>query len=200
LEQSLPNIFTTNSIIMKFFLLSITLVAFALVASAAPSSLKGGAAAKKEEQKMNLLEDNMNEADSSIRQLQQQAKQKFDFVNQPYGLRFGGDIANLALPIVGLGRLIFKTGTACSFNGFGNLNSLFVPVSSEDPNGGMCSYTFDASTGQGTFSVVLPSLGDLAVSNYVFIIVEGGTKIFFIEKVNGIFVMIAEKQEKKFPF
>jgi hypothetical protein len=183
---------------MKFgssSLLSITLAAFALLAtitSAAPSSLKGGAA-KKEEQ-MNLLDDNMN-ADT-IRQLQQQAekKQKFDFVNQPYGLRFGGDIANLELPIVGLGRLILKTGTACSFNGFGNLNSLFVPVSSEDVNGGMCSYTFDMSTGQGTFSVVLPTLGDLAESNYVFIMVEGGTKIFFIEKLNGVFVMIAEKQ------
>jgi hypothetical protein len=183
---------------MKFgssSLLSITLAAFALLATfASASSLKGSGAAKKE-QTMNLLDDNMN-ADSTIRQLQQQAekKLKFDFVNQPYGLRFGGDIANLELPIVGLGRLIFQTGTACSFNGFGNLNSLFVPVSSEDKNGGMCSYTFDASTGQGTFSVVLPTLGDLAVSNYVFIMVEGGNKIFFIEKLNGVFVMIAEKQ------
>lgn len=188
---------------MKFgssSLLSITLVAFALmttIAAAAPSSLKG---AKKEQMNLLLDDNNMNTAaDSSTirRELQQQPaekKQKFDFVNQPYGLRFGGDIANLELPIVGLGRLIFQTGSACSFNGFGNLNSTFVPVSTEDVNGGLCSYTFDATNGQGTFSVTLPSLGPLAFSNYVFIMVEGGTKIFFIEQFNGVFVMIAEKQ------
>ena len=92
-----------------------------------------------------------------------------------------------------MGRVILKTAPACSFIGFGNLNSTFIPVSSEDA-GGSCAYSFEPTNGTGTFGVVLPSLGPLAVSNYVFIMVDGGEKIFFIEKKNGIFVMIAEKQ------
>jgi hypothetical protein len=117
----------------------------------------------------------------------------FKIVDEPYGLRFGGDIASLGLPIVGIGRLIFKAGTICSFNGFGNLNSTFVPVSSEDV-GGKCTYTFDPTLGQGTFSAIFPTLGPLAISNYVFIAVEGGKTIFFIEKRDGVFVLVAEKQ------
>jgi hypothetical protein len=187
---------------MKFAspcLLSIVAAAFALIITSmgttvSAAALKGTVASTTNNQEPNP-EDDANQMETR-RQLLFSTTKKFDFVNQPYGLRFGGDIANLELPIVGLGRLILQSGgAACSFNGFGNLNSTFIPVSSEDV-GGSCGYSFDATLGQGTFDVVLPSLGPLATSNYVFIMVEGGKKIFFIEKKNGIFVMIAEKQLK----
>jgi hypothetical protein len=124
---------------------------------------------------------------------QLQKNNKFNFINKPYGLHFQGDIANLGLPIVGLGRLILQEGKECSFIGFGNLNSTFIPVNSEDKDAS-CNYTFDPLVGQGEFNVVLPSLGPLAVSNYVFIMTKGGETIFFIEKKNGVFVMVAEQQ------
>jgi hypothetical protein len=121
-------------------------------------------------------------------------KPKFKFVDKPFGLRFGGSIASLGAPIVGMGRLILQESPMCSFNGFGNLNSTFIAVSSAAATGGNCSYSFDPSLGQGTFSLFLPSLGPLAASSYKLIMVEGGKTIFFVNDADGVFVMVAEQQ------
>jgi hypothetical protein len=164
---------------MKFAapILSI-LVALVTMATTVSVSLKGT--------------NNNNSDDIKPRELSQ--KVKFNFVNQPYGVRFGGSIASLGAPIVGMGRAIFLEANLCSFNGFGNLNSTFIAVTTDPALGGNCTYNFDPTLGQGSLSIFLPTLGFLAQAEYEFILVEGGTKIFFINRRDGVFIMIAEKQ------
>jgi hypothetical protein len=182
--------FTLSSILLTALVLALTTCKVTVSASALKGTMSKNNLDDNESRQLLIHKNEKSLDDNESGQLQ---KNKFSFINKPYGLRFQGDIANLGLPIVGLGRLILQEGKECSFIGFGNLNSTFIPVNSEEKDAS-CDYTFDPLVGQGEFNVVLPSLGPLAISNYVFIMTKGGETIFFIEKKNGVFVMVAEQQ------